>query len=73
MEHEAHGWDAGSWHASLTPGYTIAGADVLATAEHKTTNLGGVIVGWDSSPAIGTRPCIGIVGMRNCTTKITQI
>ncbi len=56
--HVAAGWVHGTW--TLTgpiPGTTLAGGDVLATASHPTTHLGGALIGWTRKPAArGTCP-----------------
>ncbi len=67
-EYHAENWDIGSWHRYASLGKTIAGGEILATAEHPHTHLGGLIAGWDSKPSVHHPPC------HNCTCNapITQ-
>jgi beta-lactamase superfamily II metal-dependent hydrolase len=44
-------WSHGSW-SSATPGHSMAGADVLASAAHPGTHLDGVAIGWSSAPPV---------------------
>lgn len=65
-EHQANGWDPGTWRSPTQPGSTIAGADVLATAVHSSTHLGGVVAGWFTPPSPSPQPCSG----SQCTIDI---
>ncbi|GBE09142.1 hypothetical protein BMS3Abin11_02273 [bacterium BMS3Abin11] len=66
--HELHGWNLGTWKNKSHPGDTLAGGDVLATAQHVSTHLSGSIAGWKSAPTPNHRPC----GKASCTTDIKQ-
>lgn len=66
--HEDNGWDVGTWSGQATPGDTVAGGDVLATAKHTSSHLGGCIAGWTSAPTPIRRPCRGV----GCTTELLQ-
>jgi len=61
------GWDTGTWGFLIQPGATNAGGDVLATAKHTTSHLGGVIVGWAKALTPKPRPCQNL-----CTADIKQ-
>ena len=47
--HKNHGWNHGSW-TPATAGQSLASADVLATATHIPTHLGGGAAGWTAVP-----------------------
>ncbi|MBV4474788.1 ComEC/Rec2 family competence protein [Pseudomonas botevensis] len=66
--HNGADWDHQYWDL-LKPGETAPGGDVLATCEHSPGAFrGGVLIGWDASPAVAKAPCQG----RKCTTSLTQ-
>jgi len=65
-EHQNNGWDPGAWRSVSNPGSTIAGSDILATASHSSTHLGGVIAGWTGAPRVQQLPC----GGSRCSTQI---
>jgi hypothetical protein len=44
-------WNHGTW-VGTTPGHSLAGSDVLASASHRGTHLNGVAMGWSSAPAV---------------------
>lgn len=67
-EHRSQGWGLGAWRGASKPGSTIAGAQVLATAQHPSTHLYGAIAGWDSKPSPKPRPC----KKRECNTEVRQ-
>jgi len=50
LAHTSRNWGHGAWPAA-TPASCVAGADVLATAEHPGSHLGGVGVTWNGSNA----------------------
>jgi hypothetical protein len=47
--HNGMGWNHGSWTVP-NAGFSIAGGDTLATAQHLVTHLDGAIVGWSAAP-----------------------
>lgn len=55
LAHHSRKWGHGAWPAA-TPASCVAGADVLATAEHPAAHLGGVGVTWN-----GARPALAHV------------
>jgi hypothetical protein len=71
-EHQSAGWTIGTWGSASQPGSTVAGGQVLATAQHSSSHLGGVVAGWDTPPAALSRPCWGSVGGPTCSTEIKQ-
>lgn len=48
--HQNRNWDHGSW-ISATPGQSLAGGDVIATAKHMSVHLHGGAAGWNCPPA----------------------
>lgn len=69
-DHDAQGWPHGSWSSRNNPGHTVAGADVLATAEHPSCHLGGCKIGWFAPPTpMVTTPCSG----KLCDTTLGQV
>ena len=71
-EHENAGWNAGGWHSASQPGTTLAGRDILATAQHASLHLGGAVAGWDTPPTPLARPCRRRTSARLCSTEIKQ-
>jgi beta-lactamase superfamily II metal-dependent hydrolase len=71
-EHENAGWTVGSWHSTSQPGMTLAGGDVLATAQHASSHLGGAVAAWDAPPLPLPRPCQGSAVLHPCSTEIKQ-
>ncbi len=70
-DHSRLRWDHGSW--TNPPGTNRAGCDVLATAEHPATHLGGAIIGWSGAPNIGVRPnCSGCPISTSCSISLDQ-
>lgn len=67
-EHNARGWNTGTWFGVRLPGSSVAGGNVLATAQHSNIHLYGAIAGWDTPPKPGARPC----NLSECTTEIRQ-
>nr|WP_294814702.1 hypothetical protein [uncultured Sphingomonas sp.] len=53
--HAAQGWQHGSWPAA-SPAAALAGGDVLATATHSSSHLGGAVAGWTGPPALTHLP-----------------
>lgn len=49
--HSGSGWAHGAWSVA-TPAHALAGSDVLATATHLSTHLGGAAAGWNGPPTI---------------------
>lgn len=49
--HHSSGWLHGAW-SLLTPANCLAAGDVLATATHSSTHLGGIAAGWKTPPAL---------------------
>jgi hypothetical protein len=82
--HHAQGWDHGAWPLA-TPGHTVAGKDVLATAENPGHGSAGrhlesTGTGWIAPPpACGTIPCpnpgpcaAGLNQSNGCTGDVAQ-
>ena len=82
--HANQGWSHGAWSLA-TPAQTIAGGDVLATAENPAGALGGrhldsAASGWMAAPAVpyGTLPCgkvpcpAGRTSANGCTGDVKQ-
>jgi len=72
--HKRGGWNHNAW-APASPATITAGGDVLATATHSSTHLGGTVVGWLSAPAVPFRtvPCAGSPpGGSGCTGTLDQ-
>lgn len=51
-DHQAAGWDPGSWAGAATPATTVPIADTLATATHAVTHDTGVAVGFLGPPTL---------------------
>jgi hypothetical protein len=66
-------WNHGTW-VGATPGASVAGGDVLATAEHPSSHLTGVAVGWKAAPPIpfGSFPHASAGGSTGCTGRVNQ-
>jgi hypothetical protein len=70
MQHQAQGWQHGTWRNAANPGTSRAGQDVLATAEHLSNHLDGAIVAWAQPPNLSPLPCAG--STPNCTIDLNQ-
>lgn len=71
--HQQSGWQHGTWTNVATPGTTIAGQDVVATAIHQAGHQGGVIVGWSQPPNPSATPCGAVLGQpANCSISLDQ-
>ena len=51
VSHSNAGWSHRNWSNSK-PGWNLAGGDVLATAEHPSSHLGGGAAGWNGPPSL---------------------
>ncbi|MBT9293088.1 hypothetical protein [Prosthecodimorpha staleyi] len=78
-DHRAQSWDHGTWTTTGTIATTIAGKDVLATAENSggptgPRNLDSAVMGWSLAPTVPLAglPCSMIHLTVGCTTNIRQ-
>lgn len=65
--HGNAGWNHGSWSVA-NPGTSVAGGDVLATAQHSSAHLDGAVCAWTSLPAVPVPACATC----NATTVVNQ-
>jgi hypothetical protein len=65
-------WNHGSWTAA-SPGYSTAGAEILASASHSVSHLNGAVMGWSAPPTVPLHslPCHGAGGC-SCNGQMTQ-
>lgn len=65
-------WNHGSWTAA-SPGNSVAGGEILASASHPGSHLNGVVMGWSSAPPVplSSFPCTTPGGC-TCTVTMTQ-
>jgi hypothetical protein len=77
--HAAQGWSHGTWSLT-TPALSVAGGDVLATAENPSSASGGrhlesTAGGWSTAPGVPFRtvPCAtSPTSSTGCTSRIVQ-